>query len=138
MNPITYDAIAPNIARVEVEGALVRVTWKCPQTGREMGESTATMAPDASTAGRVQASVKRSIATEIINGLARFITGLVGGAAGRVVRNATYTAASDLNARAVAASTFTEASKKAAVVMAFETIRPSFDWNDQKKAFVAR
>ncbi|HEY6898193.1 MAG TPA: hypothetical protein VI279_13105 [Rhodocyclaceae bacterium] len=138
MNPITYEAIEPNIATVEVEGAQVRVTWKCSQTGREVGQSSATMAADASTAGRVKSSVERSIASELINGLARFITGLVGGPVGRVVRNATYTAASDLNARAVAASTFTEASKKAAIVRAFDSVSASFEWNEQKKAFVAK
>src|SRR5256885_1047593 len=65
MNPIAYETIAPNVAHVAVNGAVVQVNWKCPLTGREVGQSTATMTADPSVAGRVQASVKRSIAYEI-------------------------------------------------------------------------
>ena len=138
MNPLDYDAIAPNIAEVKVEGSQVRVTWRCPASGRTVGDSAATMAADASLGSRVGASVKRSIASELIYGAARLISGLVGGAAGRVVSNAAYTAAADINARAVAGVDYSEASRRAAVVAAFETVRPSFVWHEERKAFVAR
>ncbi len=138
MNPVTYDTIVPNISQVEVNGALVRVSWKCPLTGREVGQSTANMSADASVAGRVQASVQRSIASEIIYGAARLITGLVGGAAGRIVSNAAYTAAGDINSRVTAGSEYTEASRQAAIVTAFESVRPSFDWDDRRQKFIAR
>jgi len=138
MNPVRYDAIVPNIARVDVNGALVEVSWKCPATGREVGQSTATMAADPSIAGRVQASVKRSIASEVINGAARLVAGLLGGAAGRVVSNAAYTAASDINSRVTAGVDYTEASRQAAIVTAFESVKSSFSWDDQRQRFVAR
>lgn len=138
MNPVSYDAIVPNIAQVDVNDALVRVSWKCPLTGREVGQSTASMSADPSIAGRVQASVKRSVASEIIYGAARLVAGLLGGAAGRVVGNAAYTAAGDINSRVTAGSDYTEASRKAAIVTAFESVKPSFVWDDQRQRFVAR
>jgi hypothetical protein len=138
MDPIQYDTIAPNIANVDVNGALVRVSWKCPLTGRDVGQSTANMTADPSVAGRVQASVQRSIASEIIYGAARLAAGLLGGAAGRVVSNAAYTAASDINSKVTAGSDYTEASRKAAIVMAFESVKPSFVWDEQRQKFVAR
>ena len=78
MTPVRYDTIAANIAHVDVTNAQVHVRWKCPATGRDVGASTAAMAADASVTGRVQSSVKRSIASEVIYGAARVIAGLSG------------------------------------------------------------
>jgi hypothetical protein len=138
MNPISYDSIAPNIAQVSVDGAQVQVSWKCPATGRAVGTSVGTMAADASLASRVGASVTRSIASEVIYGAARLVSGLLGGAAGRVVSNATYTAAADLNAKATAGVDYTEASRQAAIVAAFESVKSSFVWDEARRQFVAR
>ena len=96
------------------------------------------MTADPSVAGRVKASVKRSVASEIIYGAARLVAGLLGGAVGRVVSNAAYTAASDINSKLTAGSDYTEASRQAAIVTAFETVKPSFAWDEQRQRFVAR
>lgn len=138
MNPVAYDTIAPNIAQVDVEGALVKVSWKCPQSGRALGQSSAYMAADPSVAAKVQASVKRSVASEIIYGVARLISGVLGGAAGRVVSNAAYTAANDINQRVTAGADYTEASRQQAIVTAFAAVRDSFEWDAQQRRFVAR
>jgi hypothetical protein len=137
MSTISYDSIAPNIAQVSVAGAQVQVSWKCPVTGRAVGTSTGTMAADPSLAGRVGASVKRSIAWEIIYGIARFISSLLSGALGRVLSSATYTAAADLNARATSGVEYTEASRQAAIAVAFEAVRASFTWDEARQRFVA-
>jgi hypothetical protein len=138
MEPISYKAISANIAQVVVEGAQVQVSWKCPLTGREVGVTRATMAADPSLASRVGASVKRSIASELIYGAARLVSGLLGGAAGRVIGNAAYTAAADVNARATAGVDYSQASREAAIVVAFESIKSSFVWDEQRRWFVAR
>jgi hypothetical protein len=138
MDPVGYAAIEPNIARVETDGAQVQVYWKCPATGREIGQSAGTMSADASLSNRVQASVKRSIASELIYGAARIVAGLLGGAAGRVVSNAAYTAANDINQRLTADVDYTEASRQAAVVTAFETVKDAFVWDDERRQFVAK
>ncbi|MFO1298109.1 MAG: hypothetical protein U1F25_17695 [Rubrivivax sp.] len=137
MNAVSYDAISPNIAEARTDGAEVRVTWRCPATGRAVGESTASMAADPSLTSRVGASVKRSIASELIYGAARLVSNLVGGAAGRVISNAVYTAANDINTRATS-STTSEASRQAAVVAAFETVKDSFAWDEKRRQFIAR
>ena len=84
------------------------------------------------------ASVKRSVASEVVYGAARFVASLLGGAAGRVVSNAAYTAAGDINSRATAGVDYTEASRQAAIVTAFETVKPSFVWDEPQRRFVAR
>ena len=94
------------------------------------------MAADTSVTNRVQASVKRSIASEVIYGAARR-RGLLGGAAGRVVSNAAYTAASDINTRVTSGVDYSEASRQAAIISAFDTVKPSFVWDEQRQRFIA-
>jgi hypothetical protein len=138
MHTISFDSISPNIAQASVDGAQVNVTWKCPVSGRVVGTSTGWMSADPSLTSRVGASVKRSIANELIYGAARMVSSLLGGAAGRVISNATYTAAADINARATSAVDYTEASRQAAIVVAFEAVKSSFTWDDARRQFVAR
>lgn len=138
MNPVAYDTIAPNIAQVDVQGTLVTVHWKCPQSGRALGQSSASMSADPSVAAKVQASVQRSVVSEIIYGFARLIGSALGGAAGRVVSNAAYTAANDINERLTAGADYTETSRQQAIVTAFEAVRESFEWDAQQRRFVAR
>jgi hypothetical protein len=138
MSALSYDVIAPNIAQVNVNGSQVQVSWKCAVTGRPVGQSTATMSADPSLAGRVQATVKRDIVSELTSGAARFLGGLLGGSAGRVINDAAYTAASDIRSRATSGVDYTEASQKAAIVAAFESVQSSFAWDEQRQRFVAR
>jgi hypothetical protein len=138
MSAVTYDSIADNIAEVKVQGSQVEVSWKDAVTGRVVGTSTAAMAADDSLRHRVGASVKRSIANEIIYGIARAISSALGGAVGRVISNATYTAAGDINARATADVDYSEDTRRAAVVAAFESVKASFEWDEKRKQFVAK
>jgi len=138
MSQVSFETIEPNIGQVNVDGAQVDVVWKCPATGRQVGKSTAYMTADASLTGRVGANVKRTIVQEITYGAARFISGLLGGTAGRVVGNAAYTAAGDVQHRATSGVDYTEASRQAAIVVAFESVQDSFVWDDQRRRFVAR
>jgi hypothetical protein len=138
MDSVGYDMILANVDKVDVNGSQVQVTWKCPVTGRVVGESTATMSADPSVTGRVFASVKRSVASEVIYGAARLVANLLGGVAGRVVSNAAYTAAGDINARVTEGVDYSEDSRKAAILSAFETMKPAFTWDEQRRQFVAR
>lgn len=138
MTLASYEAVAANVAQVHVDGTSVRVNWKCPVTGREMGESTAYMAADPSIPARVGASVKRSVVSEVVYGLARFLAGLLPGAAGRVFNNAVYTAANDISTRATAGTEYTDASRRDAIVAAFESVRDRFTWDEVNKRFVGR
>ena len=50
MNPPRYETTAPNIARVDVDGAQVQVTWKCLRGGQfratKVAEESAAQAGD--------------------------------------------------------------------------------------------
>jgi hypothetical protein len=138
MSTVEYERLGPNIGQVRVDGSAVHVSWKCPATGRLVGESTASMLADGSVTGRVRASVKRSIASEIIYGGARFLSGVLGGAVGRVLNNAVYTAAADINTKATQGVDYTEDSRRAAIVAAFDSVKDSFVWDESSQRFVAR
>jgi hypothetical protein len=45
--------------------------------------------------------------------------------------------AGDINARAVAGADYSEASRRTAIVLAFEAVKSSFEWNDSRRQFVA-
>ncbi len=135
MTPISYDVIAPNIANVAVEGAQVHVSWQCPVTRRALGTSSGTMTADPSVTARVGANVQRTVASELIYGAARLVSGLLGGAAGRVVSNAAYTAAADINAKTTSGVDYTESSRRAAIVIAFESVKSSFAWDEVRRQF---
>jgi len=102
---------------------------------REIAEAVAAAAGGAPA---TVASVKRSVASEVVYGAARIVANLLGGVAGRVVSNAAYTAAGDINSRVTAGVDYTEDSRRAAIVTAFETMKPSFVWNEQRRQYVAR
>jgi hypothetical protein len=138
MSQIEYDTIAQNIANVQVDGSNVRVTWRDPDTGRVVGESAANMSADYSMGGKVQSSIKRSIVSEVSSSAARFLGGLLGGSAGRVVRDAAHTVSSDVQSRASSAAQYTEASKRAAIVNAFASVQSNFTWNHERQRFEAR
>jgi hypothetical protein len=103
-----------------------------------MGESSATMAVDDSVGGRVQANIKRSIVSEIGSAIARFVSNLLGGAAGRVLSNAAYTASSDLQYKATANVGYTEATRRAAIVSAFRSVEAYFIWNEARERFESK
>jgi hypothetical protein len=138
MPTINYATIAPNVANITVQGSQVRIAWKDPVTGAAMGESSATMAADSSVGGRVQESVKRSVVNEIAATIVRFVTSLIGGSAGRVVNNAAYTASSELQSRALSGASYTESSRQAAIVQAFESVRSFFVWDEANGRFVSK
>lgn len=143
---VTYERIAGAIAAVTVRGAQVRVHWKDPLTGTPMGESTASMASDPSLGARLRAQARRSVVQEIVGALLRAVLavvgsalgGAVGGGAGRVVRDVAHTAAHDVQARALAGVTYTDASRRDAVVRAFAEVREGFTWEERAGRFVAR
>jgi len=46
MDPFSYDPIQRNNSAVTVQAAAVQVTWKCPASGRDLGESATTERSD--------------------------------------------------------------------------------------------
>jgi len=138
MIDITYDMIKPNVANVATNGSAVEVSWKCAETGRDMGRSTAQQQADNSVGGKVLTTVKQSAVREIGYAVVSFISSLLGGSAGRVARDATWSASSQLQARANAASYYNEGTKRAAIVHAFKQVQSRFEWSEEKKHFIAK
>jgi len=135
MTDITYDMIQPNVANVTTNGSAVEVSWKCAGTGKDMGKSTAQQQADNSVGGRVANTVKQSVFREIAFGAVNLISGLLGSSAGRVARDATYSATSQYHANS---SSYNENTKRAAIVRAFKQVEAGFGWNEEKKIFIAK
>ena len=138
MSDITYDMIKPNVAHVTTNGSTVEVAWRCAETGTDMGRSTAQQQADNSVGGKVMTTVKQSVVREIGYGFVSLISSLLGGSAGRVARDATWSAQSQIQAKANAASYYNETTRRAAIVQAFKQVESAFGWNDEKKIFIAK
>jgi hypothetical protein len=135
---ITYDMIKPNVAKVTTNGSAVQVFWKCAETGKDMGQSTAQQQADNSVGGKVVTSVKKSVFREIGFGLVNLISSFLGNSAGRVARDATYSASSQYQSNVSATSNYNESTKRAAIVQAFKEVEPWFNWSEDKKQFFAK
>src|SRR4029077_2344377 len=138
MIDITYEMIQPNVANITTNGSAVEVSWKCAETGKDMGRSTAQQQADNSVGGKVLTTVKQSVFREIGYGIVSFISSLLGGSAGRIARDATWSASSQLQSRANAASYYNESTRRAAVIQAFKEVQSKFNWSEEKKHFFAK
>ena len=138
MIDITYEMIQPNVANITTNGSAVEVSWKCAETGKDMGRSTAQQQADNSVGGKLLTTVKQSVVREIGFGIVRGISSLLGDSAGRVARDATWSASSQLQSNVNAASYYNESTKRAAVVQAFKEVQSKFNWSEEKKHFFAK
>ena len=135
---LTFDLSFWAVANITTNGSAVEVSWKCAETGKDMGRSTAQQQADNSVAGKVLTTVKQSVVREIGYGIVSFVSSLVGDSAGRIARDATWSASSQLQSRAHAASYYNESTKRSAVVQAFKQVEPNFQWNEGKQIFIAK
>ncbi len=139
MADITYEMIAANVANAKTNGSTVDIAWKCAATSKDMGRSTASMSMDHSMGGQVANSVKQSVIREMGYAVMNFVGKLIGGgAAGRVVRDATYTASNQVSSDVRTAAQYTESSKRAAIVEAFKSVADKYDWDEAKRQFIAK
>ena len=137
MEAITYDMIAENAAKATTTGSKVEVDWICAATNKPMGKSESYMSTDHSMKNEVAASVKRGVVREIGYAIVNFFSSLVGGSAGRVVRDATSSASYRVSSNVSSAAQYTEKSKRDAIVAAFKQVEKNFTWNEKDRKFVA-
>ena len=135
---ITYDMIAANVASTRVDGNKVAVEWKCAASNRPVGRSEAYMTADYSVGNEVASAVKRGIVRELWYSIARFLGGLVGGGAGRVLTDASHAAGSRVSQNVSNAAQYTDKSRRDAVVQAFAAVEPQLRWDETSRKFVAR
>jgi hypothetical protein len=135
---ITYEMIAANVAGTRVDGNKIDVEWKCAASNRPMGRSEAYMAADYSVGNEVAAAVKRGVVREIGQSIARFLGGLIGGGAGRVLTDASHAAGSRVSQNVSTAAQYTEKSRRDAVVQAFAAVQAQLRWDEASRRFIAR
>ena len=136
MPKVTYDLIEPNIADLDVQGNQVRVTWKCPVTGKVVAESGSSMRASVSTSSAIQQSVMRTIVNQILGVFVSSATSL-GGFSGKVARAVSVPAQTGALS-AVAKPKYTEANRQTAVVEAFGQVESQFKWDDDRDMYVGK
>jgi hypothetical protein len=132
---VTYDQIEPNIAEVDVQGERVTVTWKCPVSGKVVGESIAQMESD-QVASAVKSGVARAVVFEGMSAIVQAI-GQRFGMFGSKVASAAMAPMSGGVIQSVGAPRFTEAARRKAVVVAFVPVEAKFEWDEDRGLFVA-
>lgn len=136
MQKVDYDAIEPNIAEVDVAGAIVNVKWKCPVSGRVVCESNAAMKAAVSTAATASRSIKKTLIFEMTRSFNSFIKAAFGLTAWKVSAAAT-TALSQGAEKQIARPTFNTATEHEAVVNAFHQVEKKFKWDEDRELFIA-
>jgi len=134
----TYELIQPNVQEARVNGDKVEVRWKCPVSGQEIAQSSATMTADTSAKARMSSTLKRSVVREFFYTLTSIVGRALGGSAGRVARDVAYTAAHQADQRADRSSRYTEASRRQAILTAFRAVEDRFAWDEGRKRFAAK
>lgn len=96
------------------------------------------MSPDHSVGNQVGGAVKRGIVRELMHGIAAALGRMLGGAAGRVARDAAWSGTSAVSHQVNTSTQYTERSRRDAVVQAFRSVQDKFAWDEQGKRFVAK
>ena len=131
---VTYDQIEPNIAEVDAQGDRVVVTWKCPVSGAVVGESEARMDAD-QMASAVKSGVSKAVVFEGMAALVQAI-GRQFGIVGQKVAGAALMPMSAGVVQSVGAPRYSEAARRKAVALAFLTIQPKFEWDEDRGLYV--
>ncbi|MEP7380514.1 MAG: hypothetical protein ABI910_02445 [Gemmatimonadota bacterium] len=82
--------------------------------------------------------MKRSLVREVAASIMRVVSSMLGGGAGRVVRDMAYSASCDLQSRALAGVAYSERSRRDAVLRAFVVVHPALEWDAALQGFVSR
>lgn len=129
MADVTYDQLRNNIVEESVTGATVAVTFKCPATEKTF-DASATMPRKQGVAADVKRKAQNDAIYSARNGIRRFLRNLFGGGrAGAAASNAGSSAMGHGGAKP-------DYDQQAGVVKAFENVRKSFKWDDERGAFV--
>ena len=143
---ITYEKIKHLITKEQVEGNQIHVTFKA--SNQETGYDTvAVVMPDQDQMmkGVAKSAVKSSVTSGGISWLGRIFGGLLGGAGGSIARSAANSAGSAVASAQMQkdmeknmAAAVTEESKQQAIVTAFASFAPMYEWSDDQNCFLAK
>lgn len=131
---INYDDIYRNIASSVVEGAVVKVSWKCPITDEVIAESSAQMVADKSVQNDMYKELTRGLMQTTKGWFASLATSVLGGQAGNTVRRMGTTMANHMNKK----QSYGEDVQKAAIVKAFEKVQDKFTYSDEYMFYAAK
>ncbi len=138
MAKILYDTIEPNVADVDVQGAQVEVTWKCPVSGKVVGKSVATMQSGGTAATEVKNRVASSAVMSVVASLMPQAMRMFGPVGGQVAATAIRETGNVIRNEATK-KRYSVQSEHEAIVAAFETVKDDlFVWNEDRELYVAK
>ena len=83
---VQYDDIYRNIAKTDVQGDIVSVTWKCPISDETVAESNARMVAKKDLSSNMKSELTRGAIQQAKWWFASLATSILGGAAGNTIR----------------------------------------------------
>ena len=142
---ITYEKIKHLIVKEEVEGSMIKVSFKAANQDVPI-DTVAAVAPDQSKIMKSvgKSAVKSSVTSGGISWLGRIFGGLIGGTGGSIARSAANSAGSAVASNQMqndmnkAMSDFSDADKQTAIAKAFEPYLTMYDWNEDQQCFLAK
>ncbi len=137
MSDLTYDDIAPLIADQKQDTNVLAVTFRCPQTGREVTADALLESSDG-VGSSVRDAVKREASWNVFSLVARWISRLFGGGiagsmAGSIGGDIAYDQVSERGEHI-----YSKKQKQAAALRAFESVRDQFVFDEASKQWLAR
>ena len=138
MPKVQYDTIEPNVADIDVQADQVEVTWKCPVSGKVVGNSVARMKNDAGAASNITKQVASSAVLNVVGSLLPQAMRLFGPLGGQVAATALNETGNVVRGQ-VTKTRYSAQAEHAAIVEAFEQVREKlFVWNDDRELYVAK
>ncbi len=131
---VQYDDIYRNIAKTDVQGDVVSVTWKCPISEETVAESNARMVAKKDLQSNLKGELARGAIQQAKSWFARLATSMLGGAAGHTVRRLGTTVANHVQK----AQKFGAEEQKEAIVKAWEKVKDKFEYSEDCMVYVAK
>lgn len=131
---IKYDDIYRNIAKSDIQGAVVKVSWKCPISDEIIAESSAQMVADKSLKGNMSSELTKGMINQAKGWFASFATSILGGQAGHTVRRMGTTLANHMGKQ----QQYGEEVQKEAIVKAFDKVKDKFVYSEDAMIYEAK
>ena len=131
---VQYDDIYRNIAKTDVQGDIVSVTWKCPISEETIAESNARMVAKKDLGSNLKSELTRGAVQGAKSWFAKLATSILGGAAGHAIRRMGTQVADHVQK----AQKYGAEEQKEAIVKAWDKVKEKFEYSQDCMVYVAK
>ncbi len=131
---VKYDDIYRNIAKSDVQGTSVNVTWKCPISEEVIGQSSGQMVAKKDLKSEMGSELTRGAIQQAKYFVAKLATSLFGGMAGNTIRRMGSTVANHVQK----AQKYGEEEQKEAILKAWDKVKDKFEYSQECLVYIAK